>query len=221
MTIQFLRPDTAERHRLLAGALAAILVLAVGPDLARADEAAARDVNRRLYEQLEGFDATLDDQGRIETISGQLYLSQENIEPGLIHRALDSLLDPQAVPQENVAIRRRSRLNFEIRFPKNSALLTAQSQQNLDQVGAVLARDYLETRFVVGGHTDLDGDPNVNRPLSQARAEAARSYLIERHGIAPERLQARGYGASEPLRTVEQSDQDKSYNRRVDLRPVR
>jgi outer membrane protein OmpA-like peptidoglycan-associated protein len=221
MTIQFFRSDAAKRGTLLLAALTAIMLLATGSDLARADEAAEQDTNRRLYEQLEGSGAALGNQDRIEYVSGQPYLSQENIDAGLIQMALDRLLDLQAVPEENVAIRRGSSLNFEIHFPKNSAVLTAQSEQNLDQIGAVLTREYLEMHFVVGGHTDLDGDPNVNRPLSKARAEAARSYLIERHSIAPERLEARGYGSSEPLHALEQSDQDKRYNRRVDLRPVR
>ena len=221
MTIQFLQPNAAGRLTELIGALAAILLLAVGADLARADQPAAEDINRRLHEQLEGAGGVHGAEGRIEYVSGQPYLSQENIDSGLIREALGNLLDPPAAPEENIAIRRRSRLNLEIHFKKNSADLTTQSQQSLDQLGTVLAHEHLDMRFVVGGHTDLDGNPTINRPLSQARANAARSYLIERYAIAPERLQARGYGASEPLRAVEQSAQDKRFNRRVDLRPVR
>jgi outer membrane protein OmpA-like peptidoglycan-associated protein len=218
MIIQFLQPKATQR---LSRLLAAILLLSAGPELALADEAEAGDINRRLYEQLEGSGAAPNAEGRIEYVSGQPFLSQENIDSGLIRMALDSVLDASTGPQENVAIRRPSRLNLEIHFQKNSADLSAESRHGLDQLGTVLAQDHLDTRFVVGGHTDLDGDPSVNRPLSQARAEAARGYLIERHAIDPERLQARGYGASEPLRKVEQSAQDKSYNRRVDLRPIR
>lgn len=221
MTIQFLQPNAAKRLSELMGALTAVLLLAIGPNLARADETSAEDVNRRLHEQLEGAGGAGGDARRIEYVSGQPYLSQENIHSELIRQALDRMLDSQAVPQENIAIQRSSRLNFEIHFQKNSADLTDRSRQSLDQLGTVLADEHLDMRFVVGGHTDLDGNPSINRPLSQARAEAARSYLIERHAIAPERLQARGYGASEPLRAVEQSAQDKKFNRRVDLRPVR
>lgn len=76
-------------------------------------------------------------------------------------------------------------------------------------------------RFVIGGHTDLDGDQAVNLPLSQARADTARAYLVKNHAISADRLVARGYGSTEPLREKEMTKKDKLYNRRVDLRPLR
>ena len=85
----------------------------------------------------------------------------------------------------------------------------------------MLDTEYPASRFILGGHTDQDGDEAVNQPLSQARADSARAYLVKSHNIAPDRLEAKGYGESEPLRQVEENPQDKRYNRRVDLRPLR
>jgi len=175
-------------------------------------------INQRLYQQL----APPMGSGRIETVSGQMYLSKENIDSGTISEALAAMLDLQQTAGQNIAVQRAPRLNFEIRFPKNSADLTPESRKSLDELATALdAEDYSDMRFMLGGHTDQDGDEAVNKPLSQARADTARAYLVEAHSIPADRLVARGFGAGEPLREVEQNAQDKLYNRRVDLRPIR
>ena len=64
-------------------------------------------------------------------------------------------------------------------------------------------------------------DAVVNGPLSQARAEAARNYLVDSDEIPSARLEATGCGTEGPLRKVEQTAQDKLDNRRVDLLQIR
>ncbi len=64
-------------------------------------------------------------------------------------------------------------------------------------------------------------DAFVKGPLSQARAEAARNYLVDSDEIPSARLEATGCGTEDPLRKVEQTAQDKLDNRRVDLRRIR
>ena len=179
-------------------------------------------INSRVHQGLAaGAASGGTEAGKFETISGQIYLSEKDIDADLVSQALDALLRAEQVPEERVAIRQAPRLNFEIHFKKNTADLTTDSCRGLDELGRVLQREHLHARFILGGHTDLDGDAEVNNPLSRARAESARDYLVERYGIAPERLEARGYGMSEPLHRVERSLQDKQINRRVDLRLVR
>lgn len=195
---------------------AALLGLALGPT-ARADEPAPRDINQRLYEQLEHGPSG----DRIQTVSGQMYIGEADLDRSVINDALAAMLDASARADTSVAVRRAPRLNFEIHFQKNSAELTPEARRGLDELGEVLSSEYLDTRFVLGGHTDQDGDPALNEPLSQARADSARAYLVERHRIAADRLVARGYGESDPLREIERTPQDKLYNRRVDLRPMR
>jgi outer membrane protein OmpA-like peptidoglycan-associated protein len=64
-------------------------------------------------------------------------------------------------------------------------------------------------------------DAVVNGPLSQARAEAVRNYLVDSDEIPSARLEATGCGTEDPLRKVEQTAQGKLHNRRVDLRQIR
>jgi len=48
------------------------------------------------------------------------------------------------------------------------------------------------------GHADRLGSAAANRRLSQERARTVRTYLIERGGLAPSSVQARGVGATQP-----------------------
>lgn len=62
----------------------------------------------------------------------------------------------------------------------------------------VIMRDFPRLRIAIEGHTDSDGDADKNLKLSQWRADWVRSFLVER-GIAAERVQAEGYGDSDPI----------------------
>ena len=49
----------------------------------------------------------------------------------------------------------------------------------------------------LGAHTDRKGTDKYNEGLAQRRAQSVVDYLIE-GGIAPDRLEAKGYGESVP-----------------------
>lgn len=65
----------------------------------------------------------------------------------------------------------------------------------------------------IQGHTDDVGRDADNLRLSQQRADAVRNWLIDR-GTAPERLQAKGYGESQPL-APNDSEAGRALNRRT------
>lgn len=72
-----------------------------------------------------------------------------------------------------------------------------------------------QRRVIIEGHTD-DQLPLANSlRLSQARAESVRTALI-REGVGGARIQARGFGADEPVASNE-SDAGRAQNRRVEL----
>jgi outer membrane protein OmpA-like peptidoglycan-associated protein len=84
-----------------------------------------------------------------------------------------------------------------ITFEPYRAIITVTSYPTLDQAVALL-KEHGNVRVQIAGYTDSSGDPDQNRALSQARADAVRQYLIDK-GIAPERLTAIGYGPDKPL----------------------
>ena len=68
----------------------------------------------------------------------------------------------------------------------------------------------------VEGHTDNVGDPGDLLLLSEKRAMAIRTFLIER-GIDPSRIESVGYGANKPINDNSNEDM-RQENRRVEIR---
>lgn len=104
---------------------------------------------------------------------------------------------------------------FEVNFAFGESTLQPRATRTLDAVGAVLGR-YPELRVEIGGHTDAIGTETFNQRLSEARAEAVRAYLIDRFGVTPERLAARGYGEAQPIASNDQRS-GRALNRRVEF----
>jgi len=112
---------------------------------------------------------------------------------------------------------RRPRLDLPIHFDTDSTALSDTARRDLDEFGIALASPQLsDERFVVGGHTDDVGDEDYNYDLSERRAERVRDYLIEKHGIAGERLVVRAYGETDPLEP-DTSPEARRVNRRVEF----
>ena len=101
-----------------------------------------------------------------------------------------------------------------VTFELNSTALTAGARGALDRVAIGLVA-HAGTWVEVAGYTDNRGGIAANLRLSKARADAVRSYLIER-GVSPEQITSRGYGADDPIDT-NATAVGRSRNRRVEL----
>jgi len=101
-----------------------------------------------------------------------------------------------------------------VEFEDGTAVLTSQDMAFLDDVAAQLEG---QTGGPVGvqAHTDNVGDPDVNLLLSQDRAEAVATYLIDR-GVDASLLEPRGFGASAPIADND-TEQGRADNRRVEF----
>lgn len=130
-------------------------------------------------------------------------------------------LDPLAslpTPEECLA-----RLNAvldaqKISFDAGKATVTSESISQLN----ALAKAFEGCDFVpieIGGHTDSSGREEMNKGLSQARADTVRNMLIDR-GIPPGILTAVGYGEAEPIADND-TEEGREANRRIafTLRP--
>ncbi len=56
-----------------------------------------------------------------------------------------------------------------------------------------------ELKLTISGHTSSEGDDTTNQKLSEARAQAAVDFLVNKEGIDSTRLSAKGYGSSKPV----------------------
>ena len=71
----------------------------------------------------------------------------------------------------------------------------------------------------IAGHTDNVGNADANLKLSQDRANSVRAYLIKK-GITENRVQAKGYGDTQPLSSND-TDAGKQKNRRTEVRVIK
>jgi len=72
-----------------------------------------------------------------------------------------------------------------------------------------------EKKLVIQGHTDNVGTEASNIKLSQERADSVKAYLVDKFGIAGDRLHAVGYGPNKPIAS-NASEEGRQKNRRVE-----
>ena len=80
-------------------------------------------------------------------------------------------------------------------FKQGKADLSEDAKFVLHDLAKLMNR-YPEMRLRIEGHTSAEGDAASNQKLSEARAQAAVTFLIEHGGIDANRLEAVGYGSS-------------------------
>jgi OOP family OmpA-OmpF porin len=102
-----------------------------------------------------------------------------------------------------------------ILFDSGADKIKAESYKTLSEIGALLT-DSPALRVSIEGHTDSDGSDAANLTLSQKRAESVKTYLVDNHKIAADRLETKGWGETKPI-DKNVSPEGKANNRRVEL----
>lgn len=102
-----------------------------------------------------------------------------------------------------------------VQFETGKASLTKTSYIELNEL-----LEYLKLKedvvIEIAGHTDDVGDDISNQMLSEARANTVRNYLISK-GIATKRVQAKGYGETQPI-APNTTPEGRQKNRRTEVR---
>lgn len=80
-------------------------------------------------------------------------------------------------------------------FAQGKADLNDDAKLALHDLAKVM-RDNPELRLRIEGHTSAEGTEEVNQKLSQARAQAAVDFLVNKEGIDASRLEAAGLGSA-------------------------
>ena len=84
----------------------------------------------------------------------------------------------------------------------------------LDQFAQGLGQQpSIEVRII--GHTDSTGNDAINNPLSIARAQSARDYLVSK-GVDGRRISTEGRGSREPI-ADNATEAGRARNRRIDI----
>ena len=102
-----------------------------------------------------------------------------------------------------------------IEFESGKATIKKKSYPLLDQIATIFIenKDYI---IEVQGHTDNTGKADLNKTLSQKRADAVRDYLIAK-GVDFQRLTAVGYGQDQPI-ADNKTAAGRQKNRRVEFK---
>jgi OmpA-OmpF porin, OOP family len=107
--------------------------------------------------------------------------------------------EPQVAAVQQSSPPSEKSINARIQFEFDSFNLTAEAKGELDRLAEVLSDELMQAKVVeIEGHADATGSESYNLSLSQLRARSVRAYLVERHGIAPDRLPFVGKGEAEP-----------------------
>ncbi len=102
-------------------------------------------------------------------------------------------------------------------FDSGKAILKKESYAALNELYDALK---MKPAMVIeiAGHTDNIGSKEANQLLSEQRALSVRAYLM-RKGIAANRIQAKGYGNTEPV-AYNDSSEGRQQNRRTEVRII-
>jgi outer membrane protein OmpA-like peptidoglycan-associated protein len=104
---------------------------------------------------------------------------------------------------------------YGVYFDTNSATIQAKSSTTLAEIAKLLGgRPDLD--LLVVGHTDNQGKYDYNMALSERRAQAVATALIEQYGIESSHLLAAGVGFLSPVASND-GEAGRAKNRRVEL----
>ena len=137
----------------------------------------------------------------------------------IIGRQMDKQAEELEEQLDNATVERVGegiQITFDsaILFATDSATLNAASQDNLNKLAASL-QEYPNTDLVIVGHTDASGSEEYNQRLSERRADAAATFLLQ-SGVTSARLTTYGMGELEPIADNE-SALGRQQNRRVEI----
>ena len=102
-----------------------------------------------------------------------------------------------------------------ILFDTGKATIKPESEKDLAAIGEILKNDP-SLKLEVQGHIDNVGSTSANLKLSQDRAAAIKDHVVQKYGVAADRLNAVGYGETKPV-AENKTERGKALNRRVEL----
>jgi OOP family OmpA-OmpF porin len=100
-------------------------------------------------------------------------------------------------------------------FDTGVSIIKAESAEALKNIAEYL-KGNSDSKFVIVGHTDIDGTFEANMKLSEERAKAVMNELVTKFGVKPEQLKSFGLASLAPA-TSNATEKGKEKNRRVEI----
>ncbi len=108
------------------------------------------------------------------------------------------------------------RILQQVHFAFGTAQILPDSNPVLQEVADYLKSNKAIKRMAIEGHTDNKGSAELNKNLSQQRANAVMNWLTS-HGVEANRLEAHGYGMEKPIED-NNTEEGRAKNRRVEFK---
>ena len=102
----------------------------------------------------------------------------------------------------------------DVLFEFNRAEVKPSARARMSQL-ADFMKQYPDRRVSIEGHTDSIGSVAANAELSQRRADAVKSQLVDM-GVSGDRVTTIGYGKNFPVASND-TDTNRAINRRVEV----
>lgn len=128
---------------------------------------------------------------------------------------------PQLTDAENIEKRLTvgvdARIDLTVNFAYDSDKIEGPAHAQIVEIAKALRSNALsDSRILIEGHTDSEGDNAYNLDLSYRRALAVMMTLSRNHDVSPNRLSIKGFGEDQPIATNATAD-GRALNRRVTL----
>ena len=125
---------------------------------------------------------------------------------------------PEVVIKEE-AVKKLNEFARAIYFNSSKSTFRAGTTGKLDLIAGIM-KEYPKANFSVQGHTDSSGPAAYNLKLSEKRAAAVVTYLVDKAGIDSSRLSSKGFGEDYPI-ADNKTRAGRAENRRVEIKLVK
>lgn len=107
-------------------------------------------------------------------------------------------------------------LGEHILFASDQSSIQSSAEQQLDQIAASLKKRFNGASIAVYGNTDSTGSAGHNQELGAARAESVKTWLVQKGGIAADKISVQSHGES-AAQTTNATAEGRQLNRNVQV----
>lgn len=132
---------------------------------------------------------------------------------GIGFSSFDDLLDVNTPIKGDL----KAMMPADMLFEYNSADLRESAKLDLMKLGFII-QTRTDYTIIIEGHTDTTGEADYNIGLSQRRADAVKSFVVNSLKINGRRIETKGLGETQPLENPDGPQETQALNRRVVIR---
>lgn len=123
-----------------------------------------------------------------------------------------------AAPKAETAFERqlleKKRVTLLVLFEKNKAIVKPEYSDDIKKIADVMKK-HTNLNILIEGHTCNLGRKEYNLKLSQRRADAVKTLLVNKYGIDADRVETKGFGPSRPI-ADNKTKAGREKNRRIE-----